>query len=169
MLRTQTGLCHSQQARTMKPAYRIQQRMRHKSADTTTGYIRAGEQWTKSGLKGFGAWPALQPTVGASNDRGTAAATAAPALTHRSACFRSWRSSRPKNDLSGARLWGTIGVAATCAAPLHRQPRDIHCTSSRSSTSNTSCILGAHRQGSLVGGHVRQRWTPRACSDRVLN
>ena len=37
-----------------EPAYRIQQRMRHKSADTTTGYIRAGEQWTKSGLKGFG-------------------------------------------------------------------------------------------------------------------
>ena len=28
--------------------------MRHKSADTSTGYIRAGEQWTKSGLKGFG-------------------------------------------------------------------------------------------------------------------
>jgi integrase len=37
-----------------EPAYRIQQRMRHKSADPTTGYIRAGEQWTKSGLKGFG-------------------------------------------------------------------------------------------------------------------
>jgi integrase len=37
-----------------EPAYRIQQRMRYKSADTTTGYIRAGEQWTKSGLKGFG-------------------------------------------------------------------------------------------------------------------
>ena len=37
-----------------EPGYRIQQRMRHKSADTTTGYIRAGEQWTKSGLKGFG-------------------------------------------------------------------------------------------------------------------
>jgi len=37
-----------------EPAYRIQQRMRHKRADTTTGYIRAGEQWTKSGLKGFG-------------------------------------------------------------------------------------------------------------------
>ena len=37
-----------------EPAYRIQERMRHKSADTTTGYIRAGEQWTKSGLKGFG-------------------------------------------------------------------------------------------------------------------
>jgi hypothetical protein len=36
-----------------EPAYRIQQRMRHKSADTTTGYIRAGEQWTKSGLKGL--------------------------------------------------------------------------------------------------------------------
>jgi hypothetical protein len=34
-----------------EPTYRIQQRMRHKSADTTTGYIRAGEQWTKSGLK----------------------------------------------------------------------------------------------------------------------
>jgi integrase len=37
-----------------EPAYRIQQRMRHKSANTTTGYIRAGEQWTKSGLRGFG-------------------------------------------------------------------------------------------------------------------
>ena len=37
-----------------EPAYRIQQRMRHNSVDTTTGYIRAGEQWTKSGLKGFG-------------------------------------------------------------------------------------------------------------------
>jgi hypothetical protein len=37
-----------------EPAYRIQQRGHHKSADTTTGYIRAGGQWTKSGLKGFG-------------------------------------------------------------------------------------------------------------------
>jgi hypothetical protein len=37
-----------------EPAYCIQQRMRQKSADTTTGYIRAGEQWRKSGLKGFG-------------------------------------------------------------------------------------------------------------------
>jgi integrase len=30
--------------------YRIQHRMRHKSMDTTSGYIRSGEQWTKSGL-----------------------------------------------------------------------------------------------------------------------
>jgi integrase len=37
-----------------EPGYRIQRRMRHKSMDTTTGYIRAAEQWTKSGLKGFG-------------------------------------------------------------------------------------------------------------------
>ena len=36
------------------PGYRIQQRMRHKSTDTTGGYIRAGQAWTKSGLKGFG-------------------------------------------------------------------------------------------------------------------
>jgi site-specific recombinase XerC len=36
------------------PGYRIQQRMRHRSMDTTGGYIRAGQQWTKSGLKGFG-------------------------------------------------------------------------------------------------------------------
>ena len=36
------------------PGYRIQQRMRHKSMDTTGGYIRAGQAWTKSGLKGFG-------------------------------------------------------------------------------------------------------------------
>jgi hypothetical protein len=28
--------------------------MRHRSMDTTGGYIRAGQQWTKSGLKGFG-------------------------------------------------------------------------------------------------------------------
>jgi integrase len=35
------------------PGYRIQQRMRHKSMDTTSGYIRAGQQWTKSGLKGI--------------------------------------------------------------------------------------------------------------------
>jgi hypothetical protein len=28
--------------------------MRHKSMDTTGGYIRAGQQWSKSGLKGFG-------------------------------------------------------------------------------------------------------------------
>jgi hypothetical protein len=34
--------------------YRIQQRMRHKSMDTTGGYIRAGQQWSKSGLKRFG-------------------------------------------------------------------------------------------------------------------
>src|SRR5262245_24493653 len=37
-----------------EPGYRIQQRMRHKSMDTTGGYIRAGQQWSKSGLKGFG-------------------------------------------------------------------------------------------------------------------
>jgi hypothetical protein len=37
-----------------EPAYRIQQRMRHKARTRTTGYIRGGEQWTKSGLKGFG-------------------------------------------------------------------------------------------------------------------
>ena len=37
-----------------EPGYRIQRRMRHKSMDTTTGYIRGAEQWTKSGLKGFG-------------------------------------------------------------------------------------------------------------------
>jgi integrase len=36
------------------PSYRIQQRMRHRSMDTTGGYIRAGQQWTKSRLKGFG-------------------------------------------------------------------------------------------------------------------
>ena len=37
------------------PGYRIQQRMRHKSMDTTGGYIRAGRQWGKdSGLDGFG-------------------------------------------------------------------------------------------------------------------
>jgi integrase len=35
-----------------EPGYRIQQRMRHKSMDTTGGYIRAGQQWSKSGLKG---------------------------------------------------------------------------------------------------------------------
>jgi integrase len=37
-----------------EPGYRIQQRMRHRSMDSTGGYIRAGQQWTKSGLKGFG-------------------------------------------------------------------------------------------------------------------
>jgi len=37
-----------------EPGYRIQHRMRHKSMDTTGGYIRAGQQWSKSGLKGFG-------------------------------------------------------------------------------------------------------------------
>jgi hypothetical protein len=37
-----------------EPGYRIQHRMRHKSMDTTRGYIRAGQQWSKSGLKGFG-------------------------------------------------------------------------------------------------------------------
>ena len=37
-----------------EPGYRIQRRMRHKSMDTTTSYIRGAEQWTKSGLKGFG-------------------------------------------------------------------------------------------------------------------
>jgi hypothetical protein len=36
------------------PGYRIQRRMRHKSMDTTGVYIRAGQAWTKSGLKGFG-------------------------------------------------------------------------------------------------------------------
>src|SRR5262249_46645304 len=30
-----------------EPGYRIQQRMRHKSMDTTGGYIRAGQQWSK--------------------------------------------------------------------------------------------------------------------------
>ena len=35
-----------------EPGYRIQQRMRHKSMDTTGGYIRSGQQWSKSGLKG---------------------------------------------------------------------------------------------------------------------
>jgi hypothetical protein len=33
-----------------EPGCRIQQRMRHKSMDTTGGYIRAGQQWSKSGL-----------------------------------------------------------------------------------------------------------------------
>ena len=37
-----------------EPGHRIQHRMRHKSMDTTGGYIRAGQQWSKSGLKGFG-------------------------------------------------------------------------------------------------------------------
>ena len=36
------------------PRYLIQQRTRHRSMDTTGGYIRAGQAWTKSGLKGFG-------------------------------------------------------------------------------------------------------------------
>jgi integrase len=36
------------------PGYRIQIHMRHRSMDTTGGYIRAGQQWAKSGLKGFG-------------------------------------------------------------------------------------------------------------------
>ena len=36
------------------PGYRIQSHMRHRSMDTTGGYIRAGQQWAKSGLKGFG-------------------------------------------------------------------------------------------------------------------
>jgi hypothetical protein len=35
-----------------EPGYRIRQRMRHKSTDTTGGYIPAGQQWSKSGLKG---------------------------------------------------------------------------------------------------------------------
>ena len=35
------------------PGYRIKQRMRHKSMDTTAGYIEAGQAWTKSGLKGI--------------------------------------------------------------------------------------------------------------------
>jgi hypothetical protein len=30
--------------------FRIQRRMRHRSMDTTSGYIRTAEQWTKSGL-----------------------------------------------------------------------------------------------------------------------
>jgi integrase len=37
-----------------QPGYRIQSHMRHRSMDTTGGYIRAGEQRTKSGLKGVG-------------------------------------------------------------------------------------------------------------------
>lgn len=36
------------------PGYRIKDRMRHKSMDTTAAYIRSGQQWTKSGLKGVG-------------------------------------------------------------------------------------------------------------------
>ena len=36
------------------PRYRIKNRMRHKSMDTTSGYIRSGQQWTKSGLKDVG-------------------------------------------------------------------------------------------------------------------
>jgi hypothetical protein len=35
------------------PGYRIKQRKRHKSMDTTAGYIEAGQAWTKSGLKGI--------------------------------------------------------------------------------------------------------------------
>jgi integrase len=35
------------------PGYRVQSHMRHRSMDTTGGYIRAGQQWAKSGLKGF--------------------------------------------------------------------------------------------------------------------
>lgn len=34
--------------------FRIQARMRHKSMDTTAGYIRSGEQWSKSGLTKVG-------------------------------------------------------------------------------------------------------------------
>jgi integrase len=37
-----------------EPGYSIQHRMRHRSMDTTGGYIRAGQQWSKSGLNGFG-------------------------------------------------------------------------------------------------------------------
>jgi integrase len=35
------------------PGYRIKSHMRHKSMDTTTGYIDEGEAWAKSGLKGI--------------------------------------------------------------------------------------------------------------------
>ncbi len=35
------------------PGYRIKSHMRHKSMDTTTGYIEEGEAWSKSGLKGI--------------------------------------------------------------------------------------------------------------------
>lgn len=50
---------HSMRAATIaaerdEPIYHIQQRKRHKIMDTTGGYIRAGQQWSKSGLKGFG-------------------------------------------------------------------------------------------------------------------
>ena len=34
--------------------HRVQQRMRHKSMDTTSGYIRSGRQWSKSGLRAIG-------------------------------------------------------------------------------------------------------------------
>ena len=36
------------------PEYRIREHTRHKSAEVLQGYIRAGQQWTKSGLKGIG-------------------------------------------------------------------------------------------------------------------
>jgi integrase len=35
------------------PGYRIKSHMRHRSMDTTTGYIDEGEAWAKSGLKGI--------------------------------------------------------------------------------------------------------------------
>src|SRR6185503_12488217 len=34
------------------PSYRIQQHMRHKSAEMVARYVREADKWTKSGLKG---------------------------------------------------------------------------------------------------------------------
>ena len=36
------------------PSYRIMQHTRHKSHEQVAGYIREGQKWTKSGLKGVG-------------------------------------------------------------------------------------------------------------------
>ncbi len=36
------------------PSYRIMQHTRHKSHEMVASYIRAGQKWTKSGLKGIG-------------------------------------------------------------------------------------------------------------------
>ena len=36
------------------PSYRIMQHTRHKSHEQVAGYIREGQKWTKSGLKGIG-------------------------------------------------------------------------------------------------------------------
>lgn len=36
------------------PSYRIMQHTRHKSHEQVSGYIREGQKWTKSGLKGIG-------------------------------------------------------------------------------------------------------------------